>query len=104
MSLPKIHTDHETVDVAGALFDLRVITRAEAARFHKLVEADADKDELEIAVIAAATDTPPAEVSDWYASTPGWAVEELMGHITRVSRLDEGAQKRGGTGHSPGDG
>lgn len=103
MTLPKIYLDHETVDVAGALFDVRVITRAEAARFQKLTET-AGKDELEIAVIAAATDTPPAEVKEWYAATPGWAVEELMEHISRISRLGEGAQKSSGTGDSPGGG
>jgi len=104
MSLPKVHTDHETIDIGGAIFDVRVITRAEAARFQKMTESDAGKDELEIAVIAAATDTPPAEVREWYAATPGWAVEELMGHISRISRLGEGAQKSSGTGDSPGGG
>lgn len=96
MTLPKIHAPHETVDVAGSLFDIRVITRAEAARFHQMQTADVAKDALEVAVIAAATDTPPAEVEEWYGATPTWAVEELLGHIKRMSRLDaEEAQKSG---------
>lgn len=94
MALPKVYNPHETIDVAGVLFDLRVITRAEAARFQKM-QTDAPVDELEMAVIAAATDTPLDEVREWYASTPAWAVEELIGHIKRISRLDEGAQKSG---------
>lgn len=104
MTLAKVHAAHETVDVGGALFDVRVITRAEAARFNKLQLADAPKDELEIAVIAAATDTAVDETREWYAATPTWAVEELLGHIQRVSRLDEGAQKSGGAGDRPGGG
>jgi len=104
VTLPKIHTAHETVDVGGALFDVRVITRAEAARFQRMQEQDCAKDELEMAVIAAATDTPADEVHDWYAATPGWAVEELIGHIKRISRFEEGAQKSGGTGDRPGGG
>lgn len=102
MTLPKIHTKHETVDVAGALFDLRTITRAEAARFNRMQEDDAAKDDLEMAVIGAATDTPLDEVRDWYGSTPGYAVEELLGHIKRISRLTEEAQKSGGESDSPG--
>lgn len=104
MGLPKIHTDHETVDVAGALFDIRVITRAEAARFQKMLEDNRGRDELEISIIAAATDTPIDEVREWYGQTPGWAVEQLIGHISRVSRFEEGAQKSSGTGDSPGGG
>lgn len=95
MSLPKILGEAETVSVAGAAFDLRVLTRAEAARVQKMVAAKADASELEITVIGLATDTPTDEVRDWYAQTPTWAVEELMGHITRLSRLDEEAQKSG---------
>lgn len=104
MTLPKIHAPHETVDVSGSIFDVRVITRAEAARFHKMQEAEAPKDELEIAVIGAATDTPLDDVREWYAATPTWAVEELLGHIKRMSRLDEEAQKSGGESDSPGGG
>lgn len=104
MALPKIATHHETVDVAGALFDVRVITRAEAARFQQMQEGGCKNDELEMAVIAAATDTPADEVADWYAVTPGWAVEELIGEIKRISRFVEGAQKSGGTGDSTGGG
>lgn len=100
MSLPKVFSEHETVDIGGALFDIRVITRAEAARFYKMQEADAPKDELELAVIAAATDTKADEAREWYEAAPTWAVEELIGHIKRISRLDEGAQKSGGASDS----
>lgn len=94
MSLPKVHSAHETIDVGGALFDVRMLTRAEAARFQKMVADDVAAERLEIAVVAAATDTPEPEVTEWYGSTPSWAVEELLGHIKRMSRLDEeGAQK-----------
>lgn len=93
MSLPKVQTDFEQVDVAGAVFDLRGITRAEAARFQKM--ADGPADALEIAVIAAATDTPADEVKEWYGQTPAWAVEELLVHIKRMSRLDGEAYKSG---------
>jgi len=95
VSLPKVPSNHETVEVGGAFFDLRAITRAEAARFQKMTEADVAKDELEIEVIAAATDTPLGEVRDWYAATDGWAVEELIVHIKRISLFEEGAQKSG---------
>lgn len=95
MTLPKILTDHETVTIAGATFDVRVISRAEAARLQRLQADEAPKDEIEMALIAAATDTPADEVREWYASTPSWAVEELVGNIARVSRLDGEAQKSG---------
>lgn len=95
MTLPKIYSPHETVDVAGSLFDIRTLTRAEAARFQKMVADDAPPAELEIEVIAAASDTPAEEVREWYAATPAWAVEELIGHIKRMSRLDGEAQKSG---------
>lgn len=104
MSLPKIAANFETVDIAGSLFDVRTITRAEAARFQKMQDAEVGRDDLEIAVIAAATDTPPADVTDWYETTPGWAVELLIGHIKRISRFDEEAQKSGGTSDRPGGG
>lgn len=103
MTLPKIRPDHETVDVGGELVDVRVLTRGEAARMRELEEAG-DRAELEIAVVAAATDTPIAEAREWYRATPTWAVEELIGHVMRISRLDEGAQKSSGTGDSPRDG
>lgn len=95
VTLPKIYTDHETVNVGGVLFDVRVLTRAEAATLQKMVAAEAPVDQLEITLIAAATDTPEAEVRDWYAATPQWAVQELVEHIKRVSRLDGEAQKSG---------
>lgn len=95
MSLPKVPRNHETIDIAGAVFDVRAITRAEAATFQKLQEQDRPKDEIEMAVISAATDTDIEEVREWYGSTDGWAVEELIIEIKRISRFEEGAQKSG---------
>lgn len=102
MSLPKIRTAIESVEIGGERFELRVVTRAEQARFQRMIAADVAPAELEIAVIAAAADTPVDEVRDWYETAPAWAVQELVEHIQRVSRLDEGAQKSSGTGDSPG--
>ena len=104
MSLPKIRLDHETVDVAGELVDVSVLSRADAARFQKMVEDDVPKADLEIAVIAASLGVSEDETTEWYAATPAWAVEELMGHISRISRLDEGARKSSPPGDSPGGG
>lgn len=93
MTLGKIPNDHKTVDVGGAVFDIRGVTRAESARFQLMAEGPPE--ELEVAVIAAATDTPIDEVREWYSATPTWAVEELLQHVKTLSRLDEGAQKSG---------
>lgn len=103
MALGKVATSHETISVAGTLFDIRVITRAEAATFARMQREHPEaQDELEIAVIAAATDTPVEETREWYAATPGFAVEELLVAIKRLSRLTEEAQKSSGTSDSPG--
>lgn len=96
MSLPKIYAPMETVEIGGEQFTLRVLTRAEHFKFQKMAEKDAPGDEMEIEVIALATDTPVAAVREWYAATPDWAVKELVDHITRISRLDGEAQKSGG--------
>jgi hypothetical protein len=89
MSLPKILAGTDSVDVGGELFDLRSLTRGEAMQFHRMVSKDkVDTEDLEMAVIAAATDTPLDEVRDWYRATPAWAVEELVGHIQRLSRIE----------------
>lgn len=96
MTLPKINVAFETVAIGEATFDLRSITRLEQARVQKMVEGGAGSDELEVAVIGFATDLPTTEVREWYDATPAWAVQELIGHIQRISRLDEGAQKSGG--------
>lgn len=93
MSLPKIYAAIETVEVAGQTFEVRMLTRAEAARFQKMMLADAPGDALEVAAIAAATDTPEEEVREWYGATPAYAVQELLDAIQRISRLGEGAQK-----------
>jgi hypothetical protein len=104
MTLPKVHAPHETIDIGGALFDVRVLTSADAARFQRMVEDNTAKDILEIEVIAAATDTPVDETKDWYGATPAWVVEELIGHIQRTSRLTGEAQKSGREGDSARDG
>lgn len=99
MALGKIRSDHETVSIAGELFDLRSVTRGEAASLQK-IEETGERGELEIHAIAYATDTPVAEAREWYAATPTWAVEELFDHIRRISRIGEDAQKSGGTSDS----
>lgn len=104
MTLPKVPAQFETVEVGGAMFDLRSIRAGEAARFHKMQESKTPRDELEMYVIAAATDTPLDEVREWYVATDRWVIDELIPHIKRISRLDEEAQKSGGTGDSPGGG
>lgn len=95
MSLPKIYSPIEPVKIADQQFEIRALTRLEHAQFQKMVEGDIPPEELEIRVIAAATDTPVEEVREWYGATPDWAVKELVGHIRRQSRLDEEAQKSG---------
>lgn len=95
MTLGKVPTTFESVDVAGVIFDVRCLTRAESARLQKLVQDDTSAADLEIECIAAATDTPVEEARDWYAATPAWAVEELINHIQRISRLSGEAQKSG---------
>jgi len=96
VSLPKIHAPIESVEVAGERFEVRVITRAEQFRLQKMAQEKVPEDEMEIAAIAMATDTPTDEVRDWYAVTPAWAVKQLVDHIEQASRLTEGAQKSGG--------
>lgn len=93
MTLPKIYVPAETVEIYGALFEVRVLTRAEAARFQKMVADGAPAAELEIAVIATATDTPVDATREWYEHTPTSAVQQLVEAIERVSRIDEGAHK-----------
>lgn len=101
MTLPKVVSEHKTVDIGGALFDLRILTRGEAAMCAKLVANNAGIDEIEKSVIAAATDTPIVEVDEWYAKTDSWVVADLVEHIRVMSRLDaEGAQKSGAEGDS----
>lgn len=96
MGLPKVWAPIETVEVAGEPFTLRSITRLEQYRMQKLVESGAPEDELEVTLLAMALDVPADEVRDWYGATPTWAVNELMQHIRRMSRLDEEAQKSSG--------
>jgi len=95
VSLPKILTAHETVEIEGEAFDIRALTRAEAARCQKMVRDGVSLADLEIAVIAAGTDTPRDEAKAWYETTPSHAVDQLIIAIKDLSRLDEGAQKSG---------
>lgn len=96
MSLPKVLPAHpEIVDVGGQIFEVRGLTRGQAARFKQMVDEKAPLSEIEILVLSYATDTPIDEVREWYEKVEQWVVEELSAHIRRVSRLDEGAQKSG---------
>ena len=95
MSVPKVYSPMEPVEICGVTFEVRSLTRAEHFRMQKMVEDKAPADESEIAMIAYATDTAVEEVREWYGNTPGWAIDELIHVILRVSRLEEGAQKSG---------
>lgn len=95
MSLPKILTPHQVVEIEGEEFDLRALTRSEVALFQKQAESKWTMAELECAVIAAATDTPKDEVSEWYETTSTHVVEQLILAIREMSRMTEGAQKSG---------
>lgn len=96
MSLPKVYAPIETLDIGGEQFTLRVLTRGEQYRIQKMVKAGAPDDESEIIVLACVLDAPEDEVREWYGQTPSWVVQELMEHVQRMNRLDEGAQKSGG--------
>lgn len=95
MTLPKILAAHETIEVDGAEVDIRALSRAEAARFHKMVADGKTMADLEIAVLAAGTDTPIDEAKSWYENTPSSAVDQVLTAIKNLSRLDEEAQKSG---------
>lgn len=96
MGLPKIDTPMEPVEVAGHQFTLRVLTRAEQFRIQKMVNSGVAEDELEIEALSIAMGVTADEVRAWYAETPAWVIKELIDHVQRISRLDEGAQKSGG--------
>lgn len=95
MSLPKFPARRETIEIEGEFIPIRSLTRAEAAAFQKMVAADSPWDELEMAVIAAGTDTDLEEVRDWYKATPGDVAERISTAIRQLSRLDGEAQKSG---------
>ena len=95
MTLSKILPEHRTVKIEGQEFDIRALTRAEAARFQKIVRDGAGLAELEIAILAAGTDTPLDEATAWYETTPSHAVDQMIDAIKEISRLTEGAQKSG---------
>ena len=95
MSLPRPALERSKVEVDDAVFEIRSLTRAEAAACQRLVEREAAWDELEIAVIAAGTETPADEVRAWYADVPSHVAEAVFNAIRVLSRIDEGAQKSG---------
>lgn len=102
MSLPKIAPAREGVDVGGTIIEIRSLTRAEAMRFARMTEEGARGADMEIPVLAAATDTDPDETRAWYERTDQWVVDELLDAIKRLSKLDEGAQKSGAESDSSG--
>lgn len=102
MSLPKIPAAREAVDVDGTFIEIRSLTRAEAMRFARMTDDGARGADLEIPVLAAATDTDPDETRAWYENTPTHVIDVVLEAIKRLSRLDEGAQKSGAESDSPG--
>lgn len=101
MTLPKFPARKETVEIDGEFIPIRSLTRGEQAQMQQIVEGGLHWSELEMAVIAAGTDTPLDEVREWYAATPGDVAEQLSDAIRVLSRISEGAQKSSGTGDSP---
>lgn len=95
MSLPKFPARRETIQIDDEFIPIRSLTRAEAAQFQKMVAAEVDWAELEMAVIAAGTDTDLDEVREWYKATPGDVAERISTAIRVLSRLDGEAQKSG---------
>jgi hypothetical protein len=102
MSLSRIAAVWEVVEIEGEEFKIRSLTRAEAARFQNMAAHNKTLADLEVAVVAAGTETPVDEVQAWYKDTATHVVDTLIVAIKDLSRLDEGAQKSGGTGDSPG--
>ena len=95
MSLPKFPTRRETIEIDGEFISLRSLTRAESARFQKAGAAGIAWDDLEMEVIAAASETPLDEVREWYETVPPDVVETITDAIRRLSGLTEEAQKSG---------
>lgn len=95
MSLPKFPTRRETIEIQGEFIPLRSLTRAESARFQKAGAAGMAWDELEMEVIAAASETPLDEVAEWYQHVPPDVVEIITDAIRKLSGLAEEAQKSG---------
>lgn len=93
MSLPKFPLPRETVEVDGEFLQIRGLTRAEAARFQKMVEAEVPWDKLEAAVIAAGCEVTVEEAEEWCAATSSHVVVAVTDAIKRLSRLEEGAEK-----------
>lgn len=102
MSLPKFHAPRDTVQIEDELIEIRGLTRAEAARCQRLAEETKNWAELEIAVIAAGTDSTVDETRDWYGTVPSHVAEDLFNAIRVLSRIEEGASKSGGESDSAG--
>ena len=102
MSLPKFPARRSTIDIDGSFIEIRSLTRGEQAHLQQIVEAGRHWSDLEKEVIAYGTDTPLADVEEWYQATPGDICERISDAIRELSKLAEGAQKSSGTGDSPG--
>lgn len=90
MGLPHVPLPTDVVEVGGVEIKVRGLTRAEAAKVQKL---GGDLAEVEIFMIAAATDTSEDDVRAWLAEVPAGAVDVLTTTIVDLSGLGEGAQK-----------
>lgn len=93
MSLPKFPLPRETFEIDDQFIEIRGLTRGEAARFQKMVEAGAPWNKLEAAVVAAGTEVSVEDAEEWSAATPNHVVAAVADAIKRLSRLDEGAEK-----------
>lgn len=93
MSLPKFPLPRETIEIEGQFIQVRGLTRAEAARFQRMVEAGVTWDKLEAAVVAAGTEISVEDAEEWTAATGSHVVVAVADAIKRLSRLDEGAEK-----------
>jgi hypothetical protein len=104
VSLPSILIPRQTIEVEGEEVKIRGLTRAEAAEFQKMVRDGKSMADIEIAVLAAGTDTSREETKAWYATAPQHVVDPIIDAIKDISRFSEGAQKSGGEGDRPGGG
>jgi hypothetical protein len=100
MALPKATPPTEIVKLpSGGKVTIRGLTRGEALRLSKLADkAKTGPGDLEVAVIAAGTDTDPDEARKWYADAPSADVQVLVDAVTRLSGMDgeRGKGPRGG--------
>jgi len=92
--LPKIPQRSELVNVGGTELAVRSLTRAEQVGLTALAD---DLDGAEVRMIALTLGFSEDEVRVWREDTPGDVVGKLVDDIARISGLQEGAQKSGGT-------